>query len=121
MRANKALVALTAAMATAALPVLSGRTDALAAADWVNVAIAMTGAGAVYIAANLEDGGIWTWTKAIMAGLSAALMLVVSQLTGGITGAEVVQVLTAFLGAVAVAMVSNGQDEPTGRHHKPAT
>lgn len=120
MKMNKALVSLTAAVATAALPVLTGRTDALSATDWINVAIAMTGAGAVYIAANLEDGGVWSYTKAIFSGISAALMLVISQLTDGISAAEWTQVVAALLGTAAVAVVSNG-GEPAqpGRHRTP--
>jgi hypothetical protein len=93
--------------------------DALGATEWINVAITMAGAGSVYIATNLEDGSVWTYTKAIFSGGTAGLTLLISFINdGSVTGAEWTQVAAAGLATLAVALVSNdvAADVSTGRH-----
>ena len=120
MQANKALVQLTAAMLTAALPLITrGNTGELTPTEWVNVGVAMTGAGTVYIAANLEGQGWWNYTKAIMSAISAGLMLLVSFLTDGtVSRAEWAQIGMALVGTLAVALISNSDPVVIGRHRE---
>jgi hypothetical protein len=120
MEAKKAIVQLCAAMAAAALPLVNrGVTGELSPSELINVAVAMAGAGSVYIAKNLEDEGVWAYTKAIFAALAFALTLTSSFVTDGIQAAEWSQIVVAFIGALGVALVSNDTDpdlEDAGRH-----
>lgn len=117
MEANKAVIALAGVMATAVLPLLSrGDLGTLEPEEWINVAIASVGAGSVYMASNLE-GGVWAYTKAIFAAVSAALMLLVSFLGDQqVVANEWVQVAVVFIATVGVALKSNDSAEPEGRH-----
>lgn len=121
MQINKALVQLTVAMASAALPLLTrGSTGELTPSEWINVGVLAFGAGTVYIAANLEDGGWWSFTKGIMSGLSAGLVLMTSFVAdGAMSRAEWAQTGMALVGTLAVVLISNTEEATTGRHREP--
>lgn len=73
----------------------------------INVAIVGVGALSVFAAPNVPGAA---YTKAILAALSAALVVLTSAVTGGIVFPELVQILVAAAGAVGVFALPNKPD-----------
>lgn len=98
MNYGKSLAAVVAAVLSAIVAALVG--DAIVSAvEWVNVAIAGTGAAAVFAAPNVPGA---KYTKSILAVLTGVLVLLTSVITDGITTTEWLQLALAALGAVGV-------------------
>lgn len=92
----------------AVIPALA--VERLDAAAWVNVVILGAGAVAVANAANVPG---WAWAKLIASGVSAVAVIVASAITdGGVSAAELVQMVVAFGAAVGVGAVPNAQPVP---------
>lgn len=104
MTVVKAILAAVAAVLAAVLPALT--VAPLDFAGWVNVVILAAGAVMVYNASNDVPG--WPYAKLIASIVSAVAVVLVSSLSGGITTAEVVQMIVAGIGAVVVGVVPNG-------------
>lgn len=105
MTVFKAILQLVAAVLAAVLPGLIEGGMSLSA--WVNVVILGAGAVMVYNAANLPG---WNYAKLIASGVTAVGVVLVSALTdGGISGAEVIQMVIAGLGAVSVGVFPNAR------------
>jgi hypothetical protein len=100
----KALVQFIAAVLAAGIPALASPTG-MGWSEWINFGILVAGAIQVYNAANLPG---YNFAKTIAAGLSAALVLLTSALTDGVSTSEWIQVGVAFLvGVGGVASVRN--------------
>lgn len=98
MNYAKALAAVVATVLSAFSAALVG--DAvITAVEWVNVAIAGTGAAAVFAAPNVPGA---KYTKSVLAVLTAVLVLLTSVITDGITNTELLQLVLAGLGALGV-------------------
>jgi intracellular sulfur oxidation DsrE/DsrF family protein len=106
MTVFKAILQLVAAVLAAVLPGLVEDAPMNASA-WVNVVILGAGAVMVYNAANLPG---WNYAKLVASGVTAVGVVLVSALTdGGISGAEVIQMVIAGLGAVSVGVFPNAR------------
>ena len=118
-KAMKAVWQLLAAMALAALPLITDGPHT--PNDWVNAGLAALGAGTVYIAANLP-GTVWEYTKTFMSAVAAGGIILNSALTDfTVTHTEWYQIGTAILGVLLVYLVPNDTVIP-GRHRAdPAT
>ena len=98
MNYGKSIAAVVAALLSAAVAAMIG--DAvISSVEWVNVAIAGTGAAAVFAAPNVPGA---RYTKSVLAVLAAVLMLLTSVITDGITPTEWMQLALAALGALGV-------------------
>lgn len=98
MNYGKAFAAVVAAVLTGLVAAMVG--DAIVTVvEWVNVAIAGTGAAAVFASPNVPGA---RYTKSVLAVLTAVLMLLTSVITGGITATEWMQLALAALGALGV-------------------
>lgn len=94
----KSVAAVVAAVLSAVVAALVG--DAVVTAvEWVNVAIAGTGAAAVFSAPNVPGA---RYTKSVLAVLTAVLVALNSSITDGITTTEWLQLALAGLGALGV-------------------
>lgn len=100
---NKAMVAVLATVLSAILAATGG-DGIITAIEWINVAVAGTTAASVLTGPNVPGA---RYTKAILAGLGAALVLMTSAITGGITTVEWIQIGVQALGAVAVLGIEN--------------
>lgn len=110
--ANLFFVAVSALVAG----LLDDRIDTL---EWINVGIAVLGAVGVLGAGNLP-AGVWAYTKTIVAGATAGLVLLTSLLAdGNITTAEWLQVALAVGGALGVYAAPGPRVEALGRHVAP--
>jgi hypothetical protein len=96
---SKALGMVVATVLSAVVPMLTAGT--LTAENWINVALVGIGAVSVAIVPNLT-AGIGKYAKAAVAVASAVLTLLVSLLPGGLSTAEILQLVIAALGAVGV-------------------
>jgi 2-keto-3-deoxy-6-phosphogluconate aldolase len=98
MNYGKAIAALVATILSALVVALLG--DAvITTIEWVNVAIAGTGAAAVFAAPNVPGA---KYTKSTLAVLTAVLVLLTSVISGGISTTEWLQLALAALGALGV-------------------
>jgi hypothetical protein len=98
MNYGKAIAAIVATVLTALVAAMVG--DAIiTVVEWVNVAIAGTGAAAVFAAPNVPGA---KYTKSVLAVLTGVLMLLTSVITDGITSTEWMQLALAALGALGV-------------------
>lgn len=104
----KAIAAVLAAAASAVVAALTGDAT-VSVVEWINVAIATAGALSVFTAANVPGA---EYTKSILAALTAALMLAVNLVDGGIDVSEWLQLGLAALGALGVYVVPNTSREP---------
>lgn len=103
MNYAKALAAVVATVLSALVAALVG--DAvITTVEWVNVAIAGTGAAAVFTAPNVPGA---RYTKSVLAVLTAVLVLLTSVITDGITSTEWLQLALAALGALGVYAIPN--------------
>ena len=98
---SKLIVMVLVTIATALSGVI---TDGITAAEWINVAIAAVGAGAVFTAPNVPGA---KYTKAVLAVLAAVLSFLVSAIAGGISPQEWIQVFILAAGAVGVYAIPN--------------
>lgn len=103
MSVMKAIVQALATALAAVVPALAvGPLDAV---GWFNVIALAAGAIMVYNAANIPG---WNYAKLIAAGVSAVFVLLMSSWEGGLTSAEIIQLILAFLGALGVGAIPNG-------------
>lgn len=105
---SKMAAQVVATVLAALVPYLTG--DGLTATAWVNVAIIAAGAAAVFTAPNVPGA---SYTKVILAAVTAALTVLSSAIAGGVTSAEWLQITLAVLGALGVGVVPN-VDRDTG-------
>jgi hypothetical protein len=98
----KALTALVIAALTALASALTD--DSLTSAEAIQVAIAVTTAAGVWVAANVAS---LPHAKTVIAGILAALNLAVTYITDGISGAEWVNLALALIGVFAVWAIPN--------------
>jgi hypothetical protein len=89
----KALIQFIAAVLAAGLPALASPTG-VGWSEWINFGVLLAGAVQVYNATNLPG---YAYAKAVAAGVSACLVLLVSFLTDGVSISEWIQVGIAFL------------------------
>lgn len=75
----------------------------ITATGWINIVISFLGAIAVLGAGELP-AGVWSYTKVLVAGFTAAAMTLQSFINGDITLAVILQVCAAFLGAIIIAV-----------------
>lgn len=109
----KAMVMLVAAMLAAVVPLMAG-AGPLSTTEWINVGVVAAGAAVVWIAANAEDGGVWSYTKLFMAAIAAGGVVLISALADmSISANEWVQIVAAIVAAVAVKQLGN---EPDAQH-----
>ena len=80
--------------------------SALSTEEVLNLAILVLGAVGVYAVPNLPSGWMG-YGKTIIAALTAALVALVSFLTGGVTAAEWMQVVVAGFAGVGVFITPN--------------
>ena len=103
MNYAKAGAAVVATVLTGVVAALTG--DAVIDdVEWINVAIVGVGALAVFAAPNVPGARV---TKAVLAVLSAVLVLLVNMIADGITMSEWMQLGVAALGALGVYAVPN--------------
>lgn len=103
MSLTKSIVQVLMTILAAVVPaVAAGPMDATA---WINVVILGTGAVMVYNAANIPG---WDYAKLVASAVSAVAVLLVSSLTGGISGAELIQMVLAAAAAIGVGALPNG-------------
>jgi hypothetical protein len=107
MNYAKAIAAVLAAAASAVVAALTGDAT-VSTVEWINVAIATAGALSVFTAANVPGA---EYTKSILAALTAALMLAVNLVDGGLDVSEWLQLGLAALGALGVYVVPNASRE----------
>lgn len=72
--------------------------------EWINIALAVAGAAAVFAAPNVPGA---SYTKSVLAVITAVLMLAVNMIAGGIDLSETLQMVLAALGAVGVYALPN--------------
>jgi lysylphosphatidylglycerol synthetase-like protein (DUF2156 family) len=99
---KKALVAASGVVLSAVFTALMGGPLTLVAV--INIIIIAAGAVNVAIAPNTPGA---KYTKAILAGIAAAATLLISLVSGGISGNEWVQIAVAFLTAAGVLKAKN--------------
>jgi predicted small integral membrane protein len=76
----------------------------VSSSEWINVVILGLGSVAVLGAGNLP-AGVWARTKTLVSAATAGAVFLQSAITGGITGAEWLQLVLAVLGTVGVMAV----------------
>ena len=103
MNYAKAGAAVVATVLAGVIAALTG-DGVIGAVEWINVAIVGVGALAVFAAPNVPGA---RYTKAVLAVLSAVLVLLVNLITDGITVSEWLQLGMAALGALGVYAVPN--------------
>ena len=102
MRYAKSLVALIIAGLTV---LASALTDGyVSTGEGVQIAVAVTTAGSVYLVPNVPQ---WPWLKTTVAAVLAVLNLATTLITNGLSWAEVVNLILAGLGVLAVYAVPN--------------
>lgn len=99
----KAAIAVVIAVLSALQAAVLG-DEVISSQEWVNVAIAGVTAAAVFSAPNVPGA---RYTKAILAGLGAVLVVLTSAIIGGVSASEWIQIGLAALGTVGVAVKSN--------------
>jgi len=102
MNYAKAVAAVVATVLTAVVAALGG---GISPNEWVNIAIAGVGAASVFAAPNVPGA---QYTKTILAVLAAVLTFLASlALGGGLSQADVLQIVIVALGALGVYAVPN--------------
>jgi len=99
----KAIAAVVVTVLAAIAAAMTG-DNTISATEWVNVAILAIGACGVFAAPNVPGA---RYTKAILAVLTAALTVLASAVTGGVSATELIQIIMAAAGAVGVYAVPN--------------
>jgi len=77
--------------------------DGVSASDWVIVVVALFGAFTIWGAANITG---FSKAKTLMGAIALVLSLLVSLITDGLTGDELMLLVVQFLGALGVASAS---------------
>ncbi|MGA8113180.1 MAG: hypothetical protein WCA46_05930 [Actinocatenispora sp.] len=98
----KFLVAVAAAVATVLVSALSD--GHVSTVEWIQVAISVTTAVGVWATANVPT---LTWAKAAVAAVLTVLNLLVTYISGGVTGPEWLNIGLAVLGTLGVYAVPN--------------
>jgi hypothetical protein len=98
MNYTKAFAAVVATILSAVVAALTGDGQ-IDAVEWVNVAILAVGSASVFAAPNVPGAA---FTKTVLAVLTAALTLLTSIVTDGITATEWMQLALAALAAMGV-------------------
>lgn len=99
----KAIVQLLMTVLAAVVPALAA--GPMTVETWINVVILGAGVIMVYNAANIPG---WEYAKLIASAVSAVAVLLVSAWQGGLSGAEIIQLVLAAAGAVGVGALPNG-------------
>lgn len=99
----KAGAAVVATILAAVSAALTG-DSVIDTTEWLNVAVLAVGALGVFAAPNVPGARV---TKAVLAVLSAVLVLAVNLIAGGIDLSEWIQLGLAALGALGVYAVPN--------------
>lgn len=103
MTVAKAVVQLVATVLAGLIPALTaGPLDTI---GWINLVILAAGTVMVFNAANVPG---WSYAKLIAATVSAVAVVLASSLDGGISSAEIIQMIVAGLGALGVGAIPNG-------------
>lgn len=103
MNYAKALAAVVATVLSGVIAALTG-DNYIGDVEWINVAILGVGSLAVFAGPNVPGS---RYTKAVLAVLSAILVLLVNLIVDGITVSEWLQLGVAALGALGVYSVPN--------------
>ena len=112
MNYGKAALAVLGTVLSAVIAALVG--DAIVSAvEWVNVAIAGTGAAAVFASPNVPGA---RYTKVILSTLTGVLVLLSSLILGGLDTSEVLQLAVAALTAAGVYMAPYTYIPPTNEY-----
>lgn len=103
------------AVAQLVMTVLAGIVPALVAgplgvAGWINVITLAAGVIMVYNAANIPG---WSYAKLVASATSAVAVLLLSSLSGGISNAEIIQMVLAAAAALGVGAIPNGPPRTT--------
>lgn len=106
----KSLAAVLTTILAGVIGALTG-DNVISAIEWINVAILGVGALAVFAAPNVPGARI---TKAVLAVLSAVLVLLVNLIVDGVTISEWLQLGVAALGALGVYAVPNSERPKVG-------
>lgn len=91
-------------LVTIGAAVAAAWTGGITPAEWINIAIVGVGALAVFAGPNVPGAA---YTKSILSALSAALVVLTSAITGGISVPEIIQIVIAAAGALGVYAVPN--------------
>ena len=103
-------------LATVLAAVLPALTDnEFSVYEQINCLIIGLGAISVLGAGNLPEG-VWKYTKFYVSVATAVAVTLASLLSGGITGAEWIQIVLAGLGAAGVVAAPGPTVMTTGRH-----
>jgi hypothetical protein len=81
--------------------------------EWINVAVLAIGAAVVWNTSNTNG---WKYGKAVGSAFTSVLVLFISFYTDGITTAEVIQMVLAFLAPLGVLAIRN---QPTDTDQTP--
>lgn len=100
---SKFIVAVAGTILSAIMAAVAG-DGLISLHEWINVAVAGTGALAVFTGPNVPGA---KYTKAILSALTAMLVLLVSLIDGGLTTAELAQLAVAGTTAAGVYQVPN--------------
>lgn len=107
MTSTKAIVQLVMTILAAVVPALT--VGPLGASGWINVVVLGAGVIVVYNSANLVG---WRYAKMIASAIIAVATVLTSALTdGGISSAEIIQMVLAAAAVVGVGAVPNGGRE----------
>lgn len=103
MNYAKAGAAVVATILSGVVAALTG-DNTIGDVEWINIAILGVGALGIFAAPNVPGARV---TKAVLAVLSAVLMLLVNLIVDGVTLSEWMQLGVAALGALGVYAVPN--------------
>jgi hypothetical protein len=103
MTVLKSVVQLLMTVLAAVIPALA--VGPMTFENWVNVVILAAGAVMVYNAANIPG---WDYAKLVASAVSAVAVLLVSAWQGGLSAAEVIQMVLAAAAALGVGALPNG-------------
>lgn len=103
MNYAKSGAAVVATVLSGVVAALTG-DNLISPVEWINVSILGVGALAVFAAPNVPGARV---TKAVLAVLSAVLVLLVNLIVDGVTVSEWLQLGVAALGALGVYAVPN--------------
>lgn len=94
---------LLATILAAVLPIFLAN-DSMGLVEWINVATLAIGAAVVWNTANVRG---WKYGKAVGSALTSVLVMFISFYTNGLSPAEVIQLILAFLAPLGVAAIRN--------------
>jgi hypothetical protein len=105
-RFGKAIVAALLAVVTAVHTLVSD--EFITGAEWIQIAIAVVTAISVYLVPIFE----YAWVKTAIAVILAALNVLVTLITDGVSSGDLVQVLMSALTVLLVAFAPARSDPP---------